>query len=107
MLCELVTSNEGYVHELHSFFYYDYSCHYLSHFDLVIQKTSNKDTTNKNVTIAAYLWLQYFDCNNIKYSKCSFNLILLNYVIRSSYPEVFLGKGVLKVCSKLTGEHPC
>ena len=26
---------------------------------------------------------------------------------RSSHPEVFLGKGVLKVCSKFTGEHPC
>ena len=22
-------------------------------------------------------------------------------------PEVFLGKGVLKICSKFTGEHPC
>ena len=26
---------------------------------------------------------------------------------RSSYPEVFLGKGVLKICSKFIGEHPC
>ena len=26
---------------------------------------------------------------------------------RSSRPEVFLGKGVLKICSKFTGEHPC
>ena len=26
---------------------------------------------------------------------------------RSSHPEVFLGKGVLKICSKFTGEHPC
>ena len=24
---------------------------------------------------------------------------------RSSHPEVFLGKGVLKICSKFTGEH--
>ena len=28
-------------------------------------------------------------------------------VMRSSYPEVFLGKRVLKICSKFTGEHPC
>ena len=28
-------------------------------------------------------------------------------VFRSSRPEVFLGKGVLKICSKFTGEHPC
>ena len=27
--------------------------------------------------------------------------------IRSNRPEVFLGKGVLKMCSKITGEHPC
>ena len=26
---------------------------------------------------------------------------------RSSRPERFIGKGVLKICSKLTGEHPC
>ena len=25
----------------------------------------------------------------------------------SSLPEVFLGKGVLNICSKFTGEHPC
>ena len=27
--------------------------------------------------------------------------------LRSSHPEVFLGKGVQKICSKFTGEHPC
>ena len=26
---------------------------------------------------------------------------------RGSHPEVFLGKSVLKICSKFTGEHPC
>ena len=26
---------------------------------------------------------------------------------RSNPPEVFLGKGVLKICSELTWEHPC
>ena len=26
---------------------------------------------------------------------------------RSSHTEVFLGKSVLKMCSKFTGEHPC
>ena len=26
--------------------------------------------------------------------------------IRRRHPEVFLGKGVLKICSKFTGEHP-
>ena len=28
-------------------------------------------------------------------------------MFRSSYPEVFLRKGVLKICSKLTGKHQC
>ena len=27
--------------------------------------------------------------------------------LRNSRPEVFLGKSVLKICSKFTGEHPC
>ena len=27
-------------------------------------------------------------------------------IFRSSHPEVFLGKSVLKICSKFTGEHP-
>ena len=26
---------------------------------------------------------------------------------RSNHPEVFLGKGVLKICRKFTVEHPC
>ena len=26
---------------------------------------------------------------------------------KSSHPEMFLRKGVLKICSKVTGEHPC
>ena len=25
----------------------------------------------------------------------------------SSPPEMFLGKGVVKICSRFTGEHPC
>ena len=28
-------------------------------------------------------------------------------MVRSSHPEVFLGKGVLKIYNKFTGEHPC
>ena len=28
-------------------------------------------------------------------------------MFRTSHPEVFLRKGVLKICSKFTGEHPC
>ena len=28
-------------------------------------------------------------------------------IFRSSHPDVFLRKGVLKICRKFTGEHPC
>ena len=38
------------------------------------------------------------------------NSVSLSHCIRtyrSSHPEVFLGKGVLKICGKFTGEHPC
>ena len=36
------------------------------------------------------------DIKGLKYLSC-----------RSSPPEMFLGKGVLKICGKFTGEHPC
>ena len=29
------------------------------------------------------------------------------HIFICSYPEVFLRRGVLKICSKFTGEHPC
>ena len=32
---------------------------------------------------------------------------LKKILFRSSYPDVFLGKRVLKICSKFTGENPC
>ena len=35
------------------------------------------------------------------------NYKVTNSIIRSSHLEVFLGKGVLKICNKFTGEHPC
>ena len=34
-------------------------------------------------------------------------LSMTHFVFRSSRPEVFLRKGVLKICSKFTGGHPC
>ena len=33
--------------------------------------------------------------------------VTMSKVFRSSHPELFLRKGVLKICSKFTGEHPC
>ena len=34
-------------------------------------------------------------------------VLILLVQIRNSPPKVFLRKGVLKLCSKFTGEHPC
>ena len=34
------------------------------------------------------------------------NKYLIADIVRSSHPEVFLIKDVLKICSKFTGEHP-
>ena len=41
--------------------------------------------------------------------KASMNLFRLLFFsqFRSSPPEEFLRKGVLKICSKFTGQHPC
>ena len=47
--------------------------------------------------ITIQLW---YKCTYCKYSD-------IIYEYRSSHPEVFLGKGVLKICSKFTGKHPC
>ena len=45
----------------------------------------------------------YLTCDWINsYHRCS---PCIQY--RSSPPEVFLGKGVPKICSKFTGKHPC
>ena len=34
-------------------------------------------------------------------------MIYDDHIYRSSPPEVFLEKVVLKICSKFKGEHPC
>ena len=45
------------------------------------------------------LWHRCFHVNFVKFSRIAY--------LRSSQPEVFLGIGVLKICSKFTGDHPC
>ena len=45
---------------------------------------------------------------NEKFKKFRCNQQLAYYVYsRSSRPKLFLGKVVLKICSKFIGEHPC
>ena len=48
-----------------------------------------------------------FKKNNGYYTKASQLLSNEAVNIRSSHSEVFLGKAVLKICSKFTEEHPC
>ena len=43
----------------------------------------------------------------VKKKSSTHNQVLLSSRDGSSPSEVFLGKGVLKICSKFTGEHPC
>ena len=47
----------------------------------------------------------FFNINCLTHSGPNFNFIFLYF--RSSRSEVFLGKDVLKICSRFTGEHPC
>ena len=42
-----------------------------------------------------------------KQEKQGLNISYALPYLRSIPPEVFLGKGALKMCSKFTGEHPC
>ena len=44
----------------------------------------------------SFLSLEYFQL-----------LFLPIFIFRRSSPEVFLQKCILKICSKVTGEHPC
>ena len=44
---------------------------------------------------------------SVKRMETQLKMIPQNQSNRSSRPEVFLVKVVLKICSKFTGEHPC
>ena len=45
---------------------------------------------------------------SIGFSMESLSVILTSpKICRSSHPEMFLGKGVMKICNKFTGECPC
>ena len=52
------------------------------------------------IILMQYEYLRYIDI--------VFDLMKnLTAFFRSSHPQVFLGKGVPKICSRFTGEHPC
>ena len=59
-------------------------------------------------------WHRCFHLNFVKFLRASFYrtplvvasaIILILFVMVT--PDVFLGKGIVKICSKVTGEHPC
>ena len=62
----------------------------------LVESVLSNDTSD-----TSFVSLVTFENRNISFLKsiCS--------IIKSSHPEVFLGKGVLKICMKFTGEHPC
>ena len=55
------------------------------------------------------LFLQNTSAGCFCYKKTSGKTIFLSLeqIFRSSHPKLFLGNGVLKICKKFTGEHPC
>ena len=57
----------------------------------------------QTVTYWCKSFLQNVSSSALLYGAC----IQILQTFRSSRPEVFLGKGVLKICSRFTGEHPC
>ena len=58
--------------------------------------------------IQLYLSTLYFFSTKYFYVKVKVNQNFKKYVdTRSRPPEAFLGKRILKICYKVTGEHPC
>ena len=54
-----------------------------------------------------YLTVFYMKTNWMKISHVCIEWVFTLKFSRSSHPEVFLGKIILKMCTKFTGEHPC
>ena len=50
-------------------------------------------------------WANLHVDNKLTTPLSDFKAKIKNWRCRSSRPEVFLGKGVLKICSKFAGEH--
>ena len=62
---------------------------------------------NKNMNYRSCITLLTVHVLKMWYRKWKLNKPELNSgLYRSSHPEMFLEKGVLKICSKFTGEHP-
>ena len=69
-----------------------------------------KPLAERELYVLNYFDLRYQEIFKIQESR--FKILKLHNLDKerkhgSSRPEVFLRKGVLKICSKFTGEHPC
>ena len=62
-----------------------------------IRKTKNTGTFQ---AVVSAIWLSETSYWPFLYSS-------IQIINRTSPPEVFIGKDVVKICSKFTGEHPC
>ena len=65
-----------------------------------------KDGTNNWLYISVSMTCYTERVLKIPFQNCRETLLMYVRSSRSSRPEVFSGEGVLKICSKFTGEHP-
>ena len=81
-------------------------------FSIYINDLTEGPTTNANLFADDTSLFSVVHDSQISANGLNKDLEIINnwayqWKIRSSYPEVFLGKGVPKICSKFTGEQPC
>ena len=71
---------------------------------LIDRLTANNTIYRDSLSLTEF---SYFNLS--EFSECFYSLNTWWFfnVIRSNSPEVFLGKGILKICSKCTGERQC
>ena len=62
----------------------------------------------KSLELAGHVKFHFQEirCKILYFSRCMWTSCESHSHSRSSHPEVFLGKRVLKICSKFTGEYP-
>ena len=70
---------------------------------MVLTKKNDKDKNDNDNSNNGYL----YSLLKVFFLSLNYNSLLANTTYRSSRPEVYLRKGVLKICSKFTEEHPC
>ena len=78
---------------------------FFSKFDCSIESNSQNGTEKMKMMRSEFPCHMKEKCSKLKITEAAKKVFLK--FSRSGYPEVFLVKGVLKICSKFTGEHPC